>query len=57
MREPSANGAASVASQLRAFLRDPAHWRPRFLRGKDPLPDGSLILRFAQGRFPRGHQH
>jgi len=54
MREPSGNGAASVASQLQAFFRDPAHWRPRLLRGKDPLPDGSFVLRFAQGRFPRG---
>jgi hypothetical protein len=54
MREPSGSGAASVASQLRAFLKDPAHWRPRLLRGKDPLPDGSFVLRFAQGRFPRG---
>ena len=27
--------------------------RPRFLRGKEPFPDGLLVLRFAQGRFPR----
>jgi len=53
MREAPGHGAASVASQLRSFLLDPAHWRPRFLRGKEPLPDGLLVLRFAQGRFPR----
>jgi hypothetical protein len=53
MREAPGHGAASVASQLRSFWRDPAHWRPRFLHGKEPLPDGLLVLRFAQGRFPR----
>ena len=53
MREAPGNGPSSVASQLRAFLRDPAQWRPRLLRGKDPLPEGVHVLRFAQGRFPR----
>jgi curved DNA-binding protein CbpA len=56
MREAPGNGPSSVASQLRAFLRDPSHWRPRFLRGREPLPDGTLVLRFAQGRFPRSLQ-
>lgn len=51
MREAAGNGAACVASQLLAFVRDPARWRPRFLHGKDPLPDGAIVLRFAQARF------
>lgn len=53
MREAAGNSAASVASQLHAFVRDPAHWRPRFAHGKDALPDGAIVLRFAQGRFSR----
>ena len=57
MREAPGHGAASVASQLRSFMQDPARWRPRFLRGKEPFPDGALVLRFAQGRFPRALLH
>jgi hypothetical protein len=44
-------GAASVASQLLAFLREPARFRPGYIHGDDPLPDGHVVLKFALGRF------
>ena len=45
--------AASVASQLLAFLREPVRYRPRFIHS-GVLPDGQFVFRFAQGKFPHG---
>src|SRR3954471_10629582 len=48
-REPE---VAAVAALLKAFLADPAHQGPRFAEGREPLPDGSITLRLAQGKIP-----
>jgi outer membrane biosynthesis protein TonB len=50
MREAQAPEAAAVASQLLAFAREPARARPAYLHGREPLPDGATVLRFAQGK-------
>lgn len=47
-------GAASVATQLLAFYREPARFRPHFLHGDEPLPEGHVVLKFALGRFSPG---
>ncbi|MBC8023968.1 MAG: DnaJ domain-containing protein, partial [Burkholderiales bacterium] len=44
--------AAAVAARLKAFRADPARAVPRYLKGIEPLPDGAILLRFAQGKFP-----
>jgi hypothetical protein len=44
--------AAIVAARLRAFQANPAHLGPRFAGGADPLPEGGILLRFAQGKIP-----
>lgn len=53
MHEAHAGDAALVASQLLAFLNEPARYRPHYLHRHEPLPQGSLVLRFAHGRFPQ----
>jgi hypothetical protein len=50
MREPTAE-AASVASQLLAFYREPVSHRPLYIHGREPLPGAHFVLRFAHGRF------
>ena len=52
MHEAHAGDAALVASQLLAFLSEPARYRPHYLHRHEPLPQGSLVLRFAHGKFP-----
>jgi hypothetical protein len=47
-------GAASVATQLLAFYREPARFRPHYIHGDEPLPEGEVVLKFALGRFDRG---
>jgi hypothetical protein len=50
MREPAAE-AASVATRLLAFYREPVSHRPLYIHGREPLPSGYWVLRFAHGRF------
>jgi DnaJ-like protein len=52
MHEAHAGDAALVASQLLAFLKEPARYRPHYLHRHEPLPQGSHVLRFAHGKFP-----
>lgn len=52
MQEAHAQGAAPVAAQLLAFLREPARFRPAYLHGREPLPPGSHVFKFAQGKLP-----
>jgi hypothetical protein len=47
-------GAASVATELLAFYREPARFRPHFIHGTAPLPEGDVVLKFALGRFSPG---
>src|SRR5690348_15481883 len=47
-------GAASVATQLLAFYREPARFRPHYIHGDEPLPEGHVVLKFALGRFSPG---
>ena len=54
MVDASGAGAASVASRLLAFLREPARFRPHYLHGDEPLPTGHMVLKFALGRFAAG---
>ncbi len=51
MIDASAAGFASVASQLVAFYREPARFRPYYIHGEEPLPEGHVVLKFALGRF------
>ena len=44
--------ATAVASRLKDFLAQPERFGPRYLQGVEPLPDGGILLRFAQGKFP-----
>jgi hypothetical protein len=43
---------AAVAARLKAFHADPARQGPRFAEGLEPLPEGAIVLRFAQGKIP-----
>jgi curved DNA-binding protein CbpA len=43
---------AAVAARLRAFVADTRRAGPRYLSGFEPLPNGAIVLRFAQGRVP-----
>jgi type IV secretory pathway TrbD component len=54
MIDAPAAGAASVAAQLLAFLREPARWRPRYIHGDERLPEGHVVLKFALKRFSPG---
>jgi len=47
MRDP-----ASVAAQLLAFHAEPVRHRGRLTQGREILPGGALVFRFAQGKFP-----
>ena len=44
---PANPGFDQVAARLRAFYREPARWRPRYLHGQEPLPEGGVVLRLA----------
>nr|MDQ3028404.1 J domain-containing protein [Pseudomonadota bacterium] len=54
MTDAPGSGAASVASQLIAFFREPARFRPHYIHGDERLPEGHVVLKFALGRFSRG---
>jgi hypothetical protein len=56
MRDIPERSAASVASRLLDFCREPALYRPRYLRGLEPMPEGTTVLKFAAGHFPSGWQ-
>ena len=45
--------AASVASRLLAFFREPVRYRPQFIHG-EAIPDGHFVIKFAQGKFTHG---
>src|ERR1700694_113072 len=51
MHEAVGAGAASVASRLLAFYREPVRFRPRFIHGQESLAGGDHILKFAHGKF------
>jgi len=44
--------AAAVAARLRAFQAQPVRMARLYTHGMEPLPDGAIVLRFAQGRIP-----
>jgi curved DNA-binding protein CbpA len=44
--------AAAVAARLEDFHAQPERFGPRYLYGIEPLPNGRIVLRFAQGKFP-----
>lgn len=52
MRDRPEASAASVASVLLAFYREPAAHRPRFLHDPDGIEGGAHVFRFALGKFP-----
>src|SRR5258706_7868763 len=54
MREAPAARAASVASELLAFYREPVLHRTHYLHGEQDFPDGGVVFRLALGRFPQG---
>lgn len=54
MTDAPGSGAALVASQLIAFFREPARFRPHYIHGDERLPEGHVVLKFALGRFSRG---
>jgi curved DNA-binding protein CbpA len=49
--------AASVVTELVAFLREPTRHRPRFTHGREVPEGGHHVFRFAQGKFPPGLLH
>ncbi|MGZ5039965.1 MAG: J domain-containing protein [Usitatibacter sp.] len=49
--------AASVVTQLIAFLKEPTRHRPRFTHGREVLEGGHHAFRFALGKFPPGLLH
>jgi hypothetical protein len=54
MSETPGPRAAAVAAQLLEFLREPARYRPAWIHGEAPLPEGHVVLKFALGRFSPG---
>ena len=54
MIDAPGSGAASVASQLLAFFREPSRFRPHYIHGDEKLPEGHVVLKFALGRFSHG---
>ncbi|HSS28746.1 MAG TPA: J domain-containing protein, partial [Usitatibacter sp.] len=52
MPRASAPGTAAVATQLLAFLREPARYRARFTVGREAIEGGHHVLRFAYGKLP-----
>jgi curved DNA-binding protein CbpA len=57
MSRPHGAGAASVVTELRAFLREPALRRAHYTYRRGVLEGGHHVFRFAQGRFPQGLLH
>jgi len=56
MSDAPGPGAAAVATQLLEFFRDPARYRPAWIHGEAPLPEGHVVLKFALGRLSPGWQ-
>ena len=54
MSDASGAGVASVASQLLAFYREPARFRPYYIHGQQALLEGHVVLKLALGRFAAG---
>src|SRR5258706_13476863 len=54
MLEDRDREVAAVAERLKAFLADPRGAGPRYLEGAEPLPEGGIVLRLAQGKIPAG---
>lgn len=52
MARARGSGAVALVAQLLAFLREPARERPRYTSGREPIPGGDQLIRFAQGKFP-----
>ena len=52
MSPAHAAGAASVAAQLRAFMKEPASHRGQIGAGRSSLEAGHHVFKFAQGKFP-----
>src|SRR5438132_911743 len=44
--------AAAVAARLKAFQAHPVRMARLYTHGGEPLLDGAIVLRFAQGRVP-----
>jgi len=44
--------AEAVAARLKAFQAHPARMARLYIDGVEPLPEGAIVLRFAQGRIP-----
>jgi len=44
--------AAAVAARLKAFQANPVRMARLYADGAEPLPEGAIVLRFAQGRIP-----
>lgn len=47
---------AWVAARVVDFYREPVIYRPRYLRGVEPMLDGPVLLKLAAGHFPPGWQ-
>lgn len=54
MLEDRDREVAAVAERLKAFLADPRGAGPRYFEGAEPLPEGGIVLRLAQGKIPAG---
>ncbi len=54
MSDAPGAGAAAVASQLLDFFHEPTRFRPAWIHGERPLPEGHVVLKFALGRFSPG---
>ena len=52
MTDAPGSGAASVASQLMAFFREPARFRPHYIHGDERLPDGLYRVRLTVSDSP-----
>jgi len=49
---PEAREAEAVAARLKAFQAHPQRMARLYTEGIEPLPEGAIVLRFAQGRIP-----
>ncbi len=51
MSDTSGSDVASAVSQLVAFYREPSRFRPYYIHGDEPLPEGHVVLKIALGRL------
>lgn len=54
MSDVSGSDVASAVSQLAAFYREPSRFRPYYIHGDEPLPEGHVVLKIALGRLAPG---